>query len=326
MISRNRFLLMIMLIMIAIGLVSCANGGGMAAGGEEVSLRLKWKHQAQFAGFYVADQEGYYADKNINISIEPVDLDSQITIDNLLAGDNDIVIGAPEEVIIARSEGKPVRAIAVIYRISPIVYMSKAETGIESPEDLIGKTVAISPGQGRYLYEAMMGTTDVDRSQIDEKDMDAWGFDCWDTADVCSFYATNQLVRANYEDIEVNALWPKDYGVSYYADVIITTDDFIAENPELVASFVQATLKGWQSAIDDPEKAITALLEYNPEADKDYQLRSMKASIPLIQPGNEVLGIMNEEDWQGMMDILLEQGIIDSAIDLSTLYTNEFIK
>ena len=294
---------------------------------DEVSVRLKWLHQTQFAGIYVAEQEGYYADENLKVRIDPVDLDNQVTLNYILNGENDIGIGAAEEMIIARSQGKPVKAVAVIFKLNPLTYISLKKTGIKSPNDFIGKTVALSPGQGTYLYEAMMGQLGIDRSQINEVEMTTFDiFECLNTADVCSHYATNGLARANYEGTDAAAIWPSDYGVPFYADVIFTTDDFIKQHPDVVERFVRATIKGWHKAIEDPELATEATLKYDPKLNKGFQLEAMKISIPLIDTGQDHIGYMRPEIWQEMYDILLKQGLIDKPVDLSKVYTNEFVE
>lgn len=294
---------------------------------DQVSVRLKWMHQTQFAGIYVAAQEGYYTEENLAVTIEPIDLERQITTEYVLAGDNDFAIGSGEEMIIARSEGQPVRAIAVIFRLNPLVYIAPAEAGINSPADLAGKTIALSPGQGTYLYEAMMSQAGVDRSQINEIDMTAWDvYECWETADACAHYATNGLARARYDGVEATVLWPIDYGVPFYADVIFTSDEFIEEHPDVVERFVRATLKGWQKAIENPDLAAGAALAFDDSLDRGFQLAAMEMSIPLIDTGEDTIGWMKPAIWQTMHDILLEQGLIAAPVDLTTVYTNEFVE
>jgi len=291
-----------------------------------VSVRLKWMHQTQFAGIYVAEQEGYYAEEGLTVEIDPIDLDRQVTIEYVLTDENDIAIGAAEELIIARGEGQPVCAIAVIFRIAPLVYIAPTEAGVNSPADLVGKTVALSPGQGTYLYEAMMGQLDIDRSQINEIEMTAWDiYECWETADICAHYATNGLARANCDGVGATAIWPSDYGVPFYADVLFATDEFIAGHPDVVERFVRATLKGWQKAIEDPELAVAAALTFDPSLDQGFQLAAMMMSIPLIDTGEDTIGWMRPEIWQTMHDVLLEQGLIAEPVDLTAVYTNEFV-
>ena len=291
-----------------------------------VSIRLKWLHQAQFAGIYVAEREGYYADANLTVTIDTVDFEQQLAHEKILAGENIFGIGTPDELILARSQGHLVRAVAVIYRLNPLVYTSSGEKNITTPQDLVGKVVALAPGQGEWLYAAMMGRLGIDRSQIQEIQADTFDiYECWAKADVCVDYAINGPVRVRQDGGEVNIIWPSDYGINFYADVIFTTDDFIEENPDVVARFVQATLNGWGKAIEDPDLGIQHVLSFDPNLDETAQLAALNASIPLIDTGYATIGFMEPEIWQQMMDVMVEQGLLDTAFDVTTVYTNEFV-
>jgi len=316
----------IILLMATIGLTACATATTTPET-SPVSVRLKWLHQTQFAGMYVADKEGYYAEKNLKVQLDPVDMNTDVTYKNVLAGDNNFGLGAPEELIIARSEGKPLRAVAVIFRFNPFVYLASGESGIKTPRDFVGKTVVVSPGQGTILYTAMMANLGVDRKKIKEIPSQSFADikDCWKVAAACPDYATNALVKAQQEGLDFVALWPSDYGVPFYGDVIFTTDDFIAKNPEVVQRFVSATIRGWQKALENPDLGTKDTLLFDPKLNYEVQLAGLKASTPLIDTGNARIGSMQPADWQQMYDILKEQGFIKNPIDVSTVYTTEFV-
>lgn len=306
-------------------LVNCSSTSSKEP--DEITLQLKWLHQTQFAGVYVADQEGYYADENLIVKVNPIDLDRQVTLDYVLSGEADFAIGAAEEMIIARSEGKAVKAVAVIFRLNPLVYVARKESGINKPADLVGKSVSLGPGQATYLYEMILEQAGVDRSQINEVgfiDFDI--YKCWEVADVCSHYATNAVAQANYDGIETSVIWPSDYGIPFYADVIFTTEDYIKENHDVVARFIRATLRGWQKAIEDPELATAATLVVAPDLDEGFQRAAMQASIPLIDTGQDTIGFMRPEIWQQMHELLLDQNLIPGPVNLDEVYTNEFVE
>jgi ABC-type nitrate/sulfonate/bicarbonate transport system substrate-binding protein len=94
----------------------------------------------------------------------------------------------------------------------------------------------------------------------------------------------------------------------------------------VVERFVRATLKGWQLAADDPELGATHTLAFDRDLDKALQLSALEASLPLIDTGQGQIGRMNPVIWQQMYDILLEQGFITEAFDVTTVYTNEFVE
>lgn len=292
-----------------------------------VSVRLKWLHQIQFAGIYTAQQEGYYEEENLTVKLDEVDFNHQATYENVLAGDNEIGIGAPEEIILARAQGKPLKVVAVIFRLSPSVYLAPAEANIKTPQDFVGKTVAITPGQGEIIYTAMLANLGIDPSQINKILPSSYSIkECWDTAAVCPDYATNGLALLRHEGADFTVIWPSEYGVSFYGDVIYTTDEFIEQHPEVVERFVRATLKGWQKAIDDLDVGVKDTLAFNSELDEGVQLAALESSLPLIDTGEGKIGLMRPEIWQQMHDVLLEQGLLSQPLDITTTYTNEFVE
>ncbi len=300
-----------------------------------LSLRLKWDHQVQFAGIYTAMEEGYYAGQNLDVTLEEVDKSREATWQSVIDGENDIGIGAPEELIIARSQGFPVKAIAVIFKLNPFVYMVSPDSDIQTPYDFTGNTVVVSPGQGTILYTAMMDNLGIDRSQIDEIPSHSFNVqECWagssekafPPAAACPTYATAELARARHEGWDAVAIWPSDYGVPFYGDVIYTTDDFLAQHPDEVAAFVQATLQGWQQAADNPEQAVQYTLRYDPDLNEAVQLAALETSLPLIDSGQTEIGWMTPADWQRMYDVLWEQGFIEKPFDVETVYINEFVE
>lgn len=314
------------IVMIASFLLAACGTSATPAASADVSVRLKWLHQVQFAGMYVAEHEGYYADENLKVTLDPVDFEQQISIDKVVSGENDFGIAAPEEILIARQEGKPVRALAVIFRINPAILLVTPESGIKTPQDFVGQKVAISPGAGEVIYKAMMENLGLDRGQVQEIPVttyDLW--ECWDSAPVCPNYATNGPILLDTQGEDYVEIWPSDYGISWYGDVLFTTDQMIAEQPDVVARFVRATLRGWQQAIEDTDLAVTATLVYDNQLDKDFQTRAMRASIPLIDTGDAAIGVMDDAVWQSIQQILIDQEYLDKPLDLKAVYTNEFV-
>jgi NitT/TauT family transport system substrate-binding protein len=291
----------------------------------EVSVRLKWTHQVQFAGIYTADKDGYYGEENLKITIDPVDFGQMDTVKDVVDGKHIFGVASADEIIGARSRGVPVKAIAVIFRISPLLLMSIDDVKINKPEDLLGKTVAVHAGQASTVFSAFVSKTGLDTSQFTR--VDASSFDileCLQTADVCTGYSTDAVISAQMKGHETSSILFGDYGVPFYADIIFTTDDYMAQNPDVVERFLRATIRGWKTAIENPEKSVATALTFDPKLDKEFQTLSMKATIPLVDTGVQPIGVMEPDMWQQMYDILLEQKAI-SAFDVTTAYTSEFM-
>ena len=294
---------------------------------DEVSLQLKWVHQAQFAGFYVAQERGYYAEENIEVTFIEGGPGIE-TVEQVVTGQADFGVGAPESILMRCSQGESIVAIAAIYRRNPTVFVALADSGIERPTDFLGRNVAVAGvTEFELQLKAMIERLGLDIHQIQ---IVPHSYDLTPLyngeVDSIAVYSTGGVIRARQAGYELNLIWPGDYGVHVYADTLITTDQLIAENPDLVTRFLRATLRGWREAIEDPEAAVASTLKYAKEADAELQAQMMEASLPLIHTGEDQIGWMRAEVWQGMHDILLEQGLLDEPVDLGKVYTMEFLQ
>ena len=136
--SRLRRIMMIAAMMLMSSLlVGCGSESpAEPAAMQDVTLKLKWVHQAQFAGNYVAKEKGMYDAEGVNLNIEPFSFDDT-TIDSVVSGHADFGITGADELLLARAAGKPIKAFAVIYKINPVCAYALAESGIEKPQDFI---------------------------------------------------------------------------------------------------------------------------------------------------------------------------------------------
>jgi len=294
---------------------------------DKVTLQLAWVHQAQFAGFYLAQERGYYAKENIKVALIEGGPGIDV-IEKVVTGGADFGVGGPEGILLQRSWGKPVVAIAAIYRRSPVVFASLADSGIERPADFLGRSVAVAGTIDLEVqFKAMLKKLRLDINQVkvlpNSYDLTRLREG---KVDVMGTYSTGGLIRLRQAGYKVNLIWPGDYRIHMYADTLITSDRMIAENPELVTRFLRATLRGWREAIEGPQAAVAATMKYAREKDSELQTKMMEASQPLIHTGEDRVGWMRAEVWRGMHHILLEQRILPGAVDLDKVYTMEFLR
>jgi ABC-type nitrate/sulfonate/bicarbonate transport system substrate-binding protein len=294
---------------------------------QEITVKLKWLHQAQFAGNYVAVEKGFYANEELKVNLVPFSFEDP-TIDSVVNETAVFGITGADELILARSKGLTLKAFAVIYKINPVCAYSLKESGIANPQDFIGKNIGLERGTNvEILYYAMMGKLDINRSQINELTI---GYDANELlngiTDVSTGYLINephQVIEAGYE---VNTILMADYGVNMYADVLFATEDTINNNPELVEKFLRATLEGWQYAIDHNGEAIDIVLEYVNNGSRSHEMYMLNSSIPLIQTGETPIGWMEKDEWVQAQDILLEQNIVGAEINIENVYTMDFLE
>ncbi len=294
---------------------------------EKVTINLKWVHQAQFAGNYVAKEKGFYKNEGLDVTLEPFSYEES-TIDSVLSGEADFGIAGAEELLVARQLGKPVKAIGVIYKVNPVALYTLKSSGITKPQDLIGKIVGIEKGINvEYLYEAMMSKLNIDRSKITEIPV---GYDASELltgkVDVSSGYIINEPQLAVEAGHEITTILMGDYGVNMYADVIFTSDEMIEKNPDLVTGVLRATLTGWQYAIENQNEAVDITLKYATSTTKIHQLNMLNSSVPLINTGKGDLGWMDRVSWDRAQGIMFEHGIMTEKINVDDVFTLKFLE
>lgn len=292
---------------------------------DPVSLQLKWVHQAQFAGYYVAQERGFYADENLEVTILEGGPEVDV-INEVLHGKADLGVYSPEELLIAQSAGQPLVPVAVIFQLNPMMFAVMEDSGISHPADLLGKTVSVAP-DGEIQFQAMMENLNLDLNQVNfvPYSYQYEGFYAGEV-DVTEAYATGGLIRMREKGYQVHTIWPGDYGVQFYSDTLFSTEEYLEEHQDVVVRFLRASLKGWRETIEHPEQAVNETMKYAREADRAVQEAMLQASIPLIHTGEYPLGWMDSGRWQAMQEILFDQGLLDVRLPLEQIYTNSYLQ
>lgn len=297
---------------------------------EKINIQLKYAHQAQFAGIYMALEKGYYQDENLDVQLTEggggVDLVAPV-----VNGEAQFGIAASDLVLVKRAQGVKIKAIAAIYRRSAAIFASKADSGIKRPHDMVGKRIAVLSENAReyeFQLRAMLNKLDLDTSDMVLLPLDHHYQEFLDgTIDVTGAYITGGYLRLKSQGIDLNLIWPSDYGIDFYSDTIFVNESLLERNPDLALKFLRATLKGWNDAIRDIQKSVEITMRYSKITDKGLQMEMMKAQLPLIYTGDDHIGWMTDSVWSGMNDILFEQGVIKKPLsDIHSVYTMELLQ
>ena len=227
--------------------------------------------------------------------------------------------------LVARARGEPIVAIAVVFQRNPYVYVSLKDSGIERPQDLVGNKIMVAP-DAEMQHQALLRKLAIAPTAVEqipyERDVTPLV-----TGQIHAHivYRTGTGLAFDETGHELNWMWMEDYGIHFYADTIITSEELIQRDPELVARFLGATLKGWRYAIENPDESVELILQYDPALTRDRQTRMIEVQTPLIHTGEVNIGWMRAEVWRGMHDMLWEQGLLDETVDLDKAYTMEFL-
>ena len=295
-------------------------GAATSVAAENITLQLKWRHQFQFAGYYAAQQQGYYRAEGLNVRIVEGHAERS-PIQQVLSGQADYSIG-DAEVLVSRVAGKPVVALAAIFQHSPGILLSLRESNIQTPADLIGKRVMMADdGQGLYQFEAMLRKQHLDIRQMTIVPHSWHLQDLIDgKVDVISAYAMDEPAQLQQLGYNPSVITNQPYGVDFYGDILFTSEHEVDRHPERVAAFLRATKKGWAYALKHPEE-MAGLIAAMPEVaarglDRQTLLREANLMAPYILTDLVPLGHMNEERWNGIAQTLAELKLIPAQYDL----------
>ncbi|MBI2332507.1 MAG: ABC transporter substrate-binding protein [Chloroflexi bacterium] len=275
----------LLMLVLAIGLMGCGSPKSTNEAGElrHIKLPMGYIPNIQYAPFYVAVEKGYFAEEGIEI-----EFDYSFETDGVAltgAGELPFAVASGEQVLLARSQGLPVVYAFAWYQQFPISVIAKPELGIESPEDLRGKKIGL-PGLFGANYigvEALLFSAGIDPSEVT---FDAIGFNqvesfATGTSEIVVGYTANEPIVLRSQGFDVTELRVADYA-QLTANGIITNEETIANDPELVRGMARALAHGIEDTLANPDEAYEISLnhvENLKDQDKDVQMQILNTSI-----------------------------------------------
>jgi diguanylate cyclase (GGDEF)-like protein/PAS domain S-box-containing protein len=282
---------------------------------ETVHLQLKWRHQFQFAGYYMAQEKGYYKEAGLEVRIAEgrSDIDP---VTEVLAGRAQYAVGA-SELVLERSRGRPVVALAAIMQHSPLVLFARAGSGVRSVKDLESRRLMLLPTEAEAFAFLRRSRVAVERIRLVPPSFavdDLIG----GRVDALSGYATDEGFLLEQAGFPYLAFSPRAVGIDFYGDTLFTSEQQIARHPAQVAAFRAASLKGWHYALAHPEEAVELILSrYGTRHSREHLQFEAERLAPLIQSDLAEIGQMTAGRWQRIAAAYSELDMVpaDYAID-----------
>jgi ABC-type nitrate/sulfonate/bicarbonate transport system substrate-binding protein len=297
---------------------------------ETVTVRLSWVHQAQFAGFYVAKEKGFYKDEGLIVELLPLDQNSN-QAEELEQGKVDFSVMEAHQALVGVGDGAKIKAIMAVYQMNPHVLAAREDSGIRGPEDFNGKVIGFAggEGEGNALFRIFIKKFS-DPKSVTYKNL---SFNTVDNfvnreADVIDLYRTDQPYLAKKRGVPLTLIPLDAYGISTYGDVVMVGQTFLDTRKDTVRKFANATRKGWEYALSHEEEAAIITLPYTSGAyrDIDYERHIIEQSAPLIRGSQGDFGRMDFVPWSTLYESMRTAGALTKNFDVNESYTNEFIK
>jgi len=305
---------------------------GHAQTRRQVSVRLDWIYQGPNAGFMVAQEKGFYEQAGLNVEVGPGKGSGNTA---QLVASKATQFGFADGYVVgnAVSKGMDIKAVAGLYRRNPTAVVVLANSDIKTPKDLEAKTVAITAGSTQFQqWPAFVKGCGLDGSKIRIVNIDPAGSPpALITGQVPAIagYALGQVpsveIRGN---TKARVFWYADCGVTAVSNCIVVHNDLIKEDPELVRSFVAATLRGFLYGRKNLDEMIAIARKYSPAIEPAIARREAEMSWQSwISPNTQEkpFGWMSEKDWEETVEVLKQYGGVTSPLQAQQLYTNDFV-
>lgn len=216
------------------------------------TFQASWINDAEFAGYFLAIDKGYYAEEGLDLTYLSGGPDV-IPESSLIAGRADLTLTTPDTTIKAIvDQGAPFKIIGAQYQKNPIGIVSLASNPINTPQDLVGKTLAVPP-VNVISVEAMLKISGVDRAAVN---IVPYAYDptplIKGEIDASLDFTTNVPFTISQAGAEATSFLLYDFGFTIYNDTVVVTTDTLAAKRREIVSFLRASRKGWEENLQDP--------------------------------------------------------------------------
>jgi NitT/TauT family transport system substrate-binding protein len=306
-----------------------------------VTLQLQWLTQAQFAGYYVALEKGYFEDEGLDVTIVPGAVDI-VPQDVLASGDVDFAVAWVPKALASIEAGAGITDIAQIFERSATLQVAWADSGITGPEDLSGKTIG-SWGFGNE-WELFAGLTKAGASDYtivqQNFDMNALLNHEIDAAQAMTYNEYAQLLEAVnpdtgelYQPADFSVIDWNEVGTAMLQDALWANTERLSSDPayaDTATKLIKGAIRGWADVMADPEGAAGIVTAAGSTLGVSHQLWMTNEVNKLIWPSTSGIGHINEDQWNATVQMALATKNQDGAQLITaeppaTAYTNEYV-
>ena len=293
----------------------------MAQGKDKVILMLNWYTYSEHAPFYLGKDKGFYDAEGIDLDIQE-GRGSAVTVQAVAAGSATFGYVDVPTMIKAAAKGAPVKAVGVALQTSAMSVMGFSDKNIKTPKDIVGKTVAMTPGDSMsQIWPLFLKKTGLQETQFKTVSGDAQtklNAVINGQADLLLGYVMDQNIKL--QDAAHKPVTPirfADYGVNMISSGVVANKDTLSTKADMVKRFMRATTKALEEAEKNPEAAVDATLKAMPKSgQRDTMLVGLKLTTALyhtdetknLRPLRVSMKNVNES-----LDLLVQYGGMDPA-------------
>ena len=283
---------------------------------DKVTLQLQWKHQFEFAGFYAAKEKGFYKDVGLDVTIKEYSKDSP-PVESILNKKAEYAVSY-SSIIIDYLQGKPLVFLANFFKQSPLAIAAQPE--IKQPQQLVGKKVMGNfSGIDGISLQMMFRQFGVDPKTFFHVDS-SYNIDAFvnHEVDAMSVFTTNEIFLLQKRGIKYNLFNPTVYGTEFYDINLFTSKEELKQHPGRAKRFRDASIKGWQYALENQSEIIKLILEKYNTQNKTYAMLEFEAQQVkrVMMPDLYPIGYIDEQRVKLMAENFMQLGLLPKKTSL----------
>ncbi|MEA5502017.1 ABC transporter substrate-binding protein [Halotia wernerae UHCC 0503] len=314
----------------ALALAAAAYAPAIAQARDAVSLRFNWYLGGLHVPFYYGRDIGAFRDAGIDITLNE-GRGSANTVQVVAAGSDTFGMADSSSLIGLAARGAEIKSVMSLLNSTGFSVVSLASAGIRKPQDLEGKSLAVSPGDPLgQLFRALAAHNKLDMSKIRFVQVDPAAKVAAvleKRADALLGGADDQYFLIKYQGHEPHALRYADHGANIVGMTILTQLSTIRDKPDMVRRFVRASVRSWEESKKNPKAAVEAALKVKPDLNAASTLDQMLVDFELLDSANSKgrIGFGAQKDWEQTIDLLKQYRELQTNQPWTTFHTNEFI-
>ena len=306
----------------------CFLGEAGADAGISITLQLDWKANAQFAGPLVAQEEGWYREAGLDVTIRPAG-DNTDSVTEVVTHQGWIGVGEADVLLVARTEGKPIKAFATMLQTTPLVLITLQSSGLKNFSDLRGKRIGLH-ADAQKAIDVLLSFNRMTRQDVKIR-VAPYNLDLLlqGNVDAIQGYSVDEVVDLRLRGHAVNVIPTNENGYVAYAEVLFTTEKFLDSDPSTIATFLRVTNRGWERAMKEPRQTAKMITtKYLVNGDPAYQEASLRAIEGLLtyETRDSRLGWMNPGTWAASEKMFNQYKILKSPVHAEELVDYGILK
>lgn len=265
---------------------------------QKVTLYLDWLNQFQFAGYYIAKENGYYTDLDLDVNIIEYSKDTNNDITQKVIKDEAVYGIGKSSLIIDKFAGNDIILLSSIFQNSPMALISLSSSNIKTPKDLINKKIMIT----NDAKESVSIKSLLMAEGVNFEDLNTQNFSSNEindlingNIDAIACYLSNEPFILKQKNIDFNIIHPNNYNFDFYEGILFTSQKELRNNPIRAQNFNQASIKGWEYAFNNIEKTAKIIYEKYNTQNKSLELLIFEGEVlkKLSKIDENLLGNIN---------------------------------